>query len=59
MKLLIAFCFLVFDSLTRAETIQADLCVYQGTPDGIAMAVRAARGGLSVVLVNYDRGTGN
>ncbi len=54
MKLLIAFGLLVFGSLARAETIQADLCVYQGTPGGIAMAVRAAREGLSVVLVNHN-----
>uniref|UniRef100_UPI0037841F47 FAD-dependent oxidoreductase n=1 Tax=Prosthecobacter sp. TaxID=1965333 RepID=UPI0037841F47 len=38
----------------RAETIQADLCVYEATPGGIAMAVRAAREGLSVVLVNHN-----
>lgn len=38
----------------RAETIQADLCIYQATPGGIAMAVRAAREGLSVVLVNHN-----
>jgi hypothetical protein len=38
----------------RAETIQADLCVYEGTPGGIAMAVRAAREGLNVVLVNHN-----
>jgi hypothetical protein len=38
----------------RAETFQADLCVYEATPGGIAMAVRAAREGLSVVLVNHN-----
>jgi hypothetical protein len=38
----------------RAETIQADLCIYGGTPGGIAMAVRAAREGLNVVLVNHN-----
>lgn len=31
-----------------------DLCIYGGTPGGIAMAVRAAREGLSVVLVNHN-----
>ena len=36
----------------RAE--EADLCVYEATPGGIAMAVRAAREGLSVVLVNHN-----
>lgn len=41
-------------SLARAETIQADLCVYEATPGGIAMAVRAAREGLNVVLVNHN-----
>lgn len=54
MKLLIAFGLLVSGSLARAETIQADLCIYQGTPGGIAMAVRAAREGLNVVLVNHN-----
>lgn len=38
----------------RAETIRADLCIYEATPGGIAMAVRAAREGLSVVLVNHN-----
>ncbi|HBJ86964.1 MAG TPA: pyridine nucleotide-disulfide oxidoreductase, partial [Verrucomicrobiales bacterium] len=31
-----------------------DLCIYGGTPGGIAMAVRAAREGLNVVLVNHN-----
>lgn len=39
-------------SALRAE--EADLCVYEATPGGIAMAVRAAREGLSVVLVNHN-----
>ena len=54
MKSLLTSFLLVFVSLARAETIQADLCVYQATPGGIAMAVRAAREGLSVVLVNHN-----
>lgn len=33
---------------------EADLCVYEATPGGITMAVRAAREGLSVVLVNHN-----
>ena len=44
---------ILFAAVARAETIQADLCVYEATPGGIAMAVRAAREGLSVVLVNH------
>lgn len=51
MKTLFAFLSLVFSSLARAE-IPADLCLYGGTPGGIAMAVTAAREGLNVVLVN-------
>lgn len=35
-----------------------DLCIYGGTPGGIAMAVRAAREGLSVVLVNHNEHLG-
>jgi hypothetical protein len=38
----------------QAEPTKADLCIYGGTPGGIAMAVRAAREGLSVVLVNHN-----
>ena len=54
MKSLLTFFFIAFTSLAPAETIQADLCVYEATPGGIAMAVRAAREGLSVVLVNHN-----
>jgi len=31
-----------------------DLLVYEGTPGGVAMAVRAAREGLSVLLVDHS-----
>jgi len=43
-------------SLARAvEPVRRyDLCVYEATPGGIAMAVRAAREGLSVLLVNHN-----
>ncbi len=34
------------------QNIEADLCIYGGTPGGVACAVRAAREGLSVLLVN-------
>ena len=54
MKSLFTSFFLILASLARAETVQADLCVYEATPGGIAMAVRAAREGLSVVLVNHN-----
>lgn len=54
MKSLFTSIFLILASLARAETVQADLCVYEATPGGIAMAVRAAREGLSVVLVNHN-----
>ncbi len=47
-----------FFSSLRAETRQADLCVYEATPGGIAMAVRAAREGLSVLLVNHNQHLG-
>src|SRR5437016_4196044 len=33
-------------------TLDPDLCIYGGTPAGVACAVRAAREGLSVLLVN-------
>ncbi len=53
MKALFAIFLLVFVmSGLRAE--ETDLCVYEATPGGIAMAVRAAREGLSVVLVNHN-----
>ncbi|WP_395737851.1 FAD-dependent oxidoreductase [Prosthecobacter sp.] len=51
MKALLAILLLAASSL-HAE--QADLCIYEATPGGIAMAVRAAREGLSVVLVNHN-----
>ncbi len=35
-----------------------DLLIYEATPGGIAMAVRAAREGLKVVLVNHNRHLG-
>lgn len=54
MKSLLTFLALTVVSLARAETLQADLCIYEATPGGIAMAVRAAREGLSVVLVNHN-----
>lgn len=54
MKSLLATLSLSLVALTRAETIQTDLCIYQATPGGIAMAVRAAREGLNVVLVNHN-----
>jgi hypothetical protein len=38
----------------KAETFRADVCIYEATPGGIAMAVRAAREGMSVVLVNHN-----
>lgn len=41
-------------SRIHAETLKADLCIYEATPGGIAMAVRAAREGLNVVLVNHN-----
>src|SRR5215207_5073627 len=37
-----------------AQTPAYDLCVYEATLGGIAMAVRAAREGLSVLLVNHN-----
>lgn len=35
-----------------SQNLEADLCIYGGTPGGVACAVRAAREGLSVLLVN-------
>ncbi len=43
---------LLLPAFLTAETLRTDLCIYGGTPAGIAMAVRAAREGLDVVLVN-------
>jgi len=41
-----------------AEELTADLVVVEATPGGIAMAVRAAREGLRVVLVNHTQHLG-
>ena len=54
MKTLFAVLMVAFASSARAEKVETDLCVYEATPGGIAMAVRAAREGLSVVLVNHN-----
>lgn len=57
MKALILLACFAFTSASFANTpqpLKADLCVYEATPGGIAMAVRAAREGLSVVLVNHN-----
>jgi hypothetical protein len=54
MKSLLMLLALGFAPVAHTETLQADLCVYQATPGGIAMAVRAAREGLHVVLVNHN-----
>lgn len=58
MKTLLAVLVLAFTSLAHAEMLQADLCVYEATPGGIAMAVRAAREGLNVVLVHHNQHIG-
>lgn len=58
MKSLFAALILVLAASARAESIQADLCIYEATPGGIAMAVRAAREGLNVVLVNHNEHLG-
>ncbi|MCQ6560534.1 FAD-dependent oxidoreductase [Paenibacillus mendelii] len=40
------------------QRIEADLCIYGGTPAGIAAAVQAGRMGLRAVLEGYHkRGT--
>lgn len=38
----------------QPSSLKPDLCIYGGTPGGIAMAVRAAQEGLNVVLVNHN-----
>lgn len=58
MKTLLAILVLLSSSLARAGTTSTDLCIYGGTPGGIAMAVTAAREGLSVVLVNHNEHLG-
>lgn len=45
-------------AIAKAKSIHADVCIYEATPGGIAMAVRAAREGLSVVLVNHHEHLG-
>src|SRR5687768_2897808 len=41
-----------------AKTISADLCVYGGTPGGVAAAVQASRMGKKAVLVVFRRHVG-
>ncbi len=40
------------------QTVQADVCVYGGTPGGVAAAVQAARMGKKTVLVVFRRHVG-
>lgn len=61
MKALPLLVALAFASVLHAQGLKnhdADLCVYEATPGGIAMAVRAAREGLRVVLVNHNQHLG-
>lgn len=52
MKWLVLIALLATSMLRAEEPIVADLCVIEATPGGVACAVRAAREGLNVVLVN-------
>ena len=38
---------------SKAEIYESNLCIFGGTPAGITAAIRAAREGLSIVLVSY------
>lgn len=40
------------------EVVEADLCIYGGTPAGIAAAVQASRMGLEVVITEFGRHLG-
>jgi hypothetical protein len=42
----------------RPEQVEADLCIYGGTPAGITAAVQASRMGLSVVIAEFGRHLG-
>ncbi|RKN83924.1 FAD-dependent oxidoreductase [Paenibacillus ginsengarvi] len=46
------------EKLERPELVSADLCIYGGTPAGIAAAVQASRMGLSVVIAEFGRHLG-
>ena len=39
MKQLLTSLAVLFAAVARAETIQADICVYEATPGGISMAL--------------------
>ncbi len=49
---------LLFTVRASAEEMTADVVVVEATPGGIAMAVRAAREGLRVLLVNHTQHLG-
>jgi hypothetical protein len=60
-----AFCFLAivtlwfaFPCLARAETIQADVCIYGGTAAGVAAAVQVARMGKTAVVAEFGNHLG-
>jgi hypothetical protein len=49
---------LLLRSLTAAEVIQADLCIYGGTASGVAAAVQAARMGKTAVIAEFGNHLG-
>ncbi len=53
-RLLLSAALLSLSPCLHAGPLQADLCIYEATPGGIALAVTAAREGLDVVLVNHN-----
>src|SRR3954466_13655817 len=60
-----AFCFLAivtlwfaFPCLARAETIQADVCIYGGTAAGVAAAVQGARVGENAGVAEFGNHLG-
>jgi hypothetical protein len=54
----ILICQAVASAALLAATVEPDMVVVGGTPGGIACAIRGARQGLKVVLVNYSNHLG-
>jgi len=57
-RLLAALCLVAVPSLSAAEIIEADVCIYGGTAGGVAAEVQAARMGKTAVIAEFGNHLG-
>src|SRR3954451_14694067 len=58
MKIFIALAALAFASVSLAEVIETDICIYGGTSGGVIAAVQAKKMGKKVVLAEFGKHLG-